>query len=265
MATRDQADGSVDTEIRGQILLIGINRPKKLNGFTPQMLTDLHDAYAMLEDNDELRVGVLHAYGDHTTAGLDLPKIAPLMESGESLFPEGSPIDPFELTSERRKPVVAAVKGICFTIGIELMLACDIVVAADNCRFSQLEVKRNLMPTGGATIRITERAGYGNAMYLMLTAGEVDAQTALRWGLVQEVVPAGEELDRAIDLANQIAEQAPEAVIATRHNALLSMNAGKAAAVAEFVPVQQRLRAMKDGQEAIASFVEKRKPVFTGT
>jgi len=256
-------DGCIRCEVRGNLLMIGIDRPSKLNGFTPKMLRELGDAYAELEEREDIRVGVVHAFGDHTTAGLDLPKIAPLMERGEDLF-AAFKVDPFDLHGWREKPVVAAVKGICFTIGIELMLAADIVVAADNCRFSQLEVKRNLMPTGGATIRITERAGYGNAMYLMLTAGEIDAPTALRWGLVQEVVPAGEELDRAIALAQTIAEQAPAAVRATRRNALLSMVEGQAAAVAEFVPVQQRLRAMEDGKEAIASFIEKRAPRFAG-
>lgn len=264
MSSTPHEDGSVDQEVRGQILLIGINRPKKLNGFTPKMFAELYAAYDELENNPELRVGVVHAVGDHTTAGLDLPKITEYMQKGQPLFEDESRIDPFELQSQRRKPIVAAVKGICFTVGIELMLACDIVVAADNCRFSQLEVKRNLMPTGGATIRITERAGYGNAMYLMLTAGEIDSATALRWGLVQEVVAAGEELDRAIALAEQICEQAPEAVIATRKNALLSLKEGPAAAIAEFVPVQQRLTAMEDSKEAVASFIEKRKPVFSG-
>lgn len=256
-------EGGISLEQRGELLLIGLDRPHKMNGFTPTMLRALAAAYSELERRDDIRVGVLHAAGPHTTAGLDLPKIAPLMERGEALMPPGE-IDPFDFARQRSKPVVAAVKGICYTIGIELMLAADIVVAAEDCRFSQLEVKRNLMPTGGATIRITERAGYGNAMYLMLTGMEFGAADALRMGLVQEVVKAGEELARAVALAQLIAAQAPAAVHATRRNALLALEQGPRAAVAEFASVQQRLLAMEDGREAVASFVEKRPPRFTG-
>jgi len=256
-------EGGISLEQRGAVLLIGLDRPRKLNGFTPTMLRELAAAYSELERREDIRVGVLHAAGPHTTAGLDLPKIAPLMERGEALMPPGE-IDPFDFARQRSKPIVAAVKGICYTIGIELMLAADIVVAAEDCRFAQLEVKRNLMPTGGATIRITERAGYGNAMYLMLTGMEIGAADALRMGLVQEVVKAGEELARAVALAQLISAQAPAAVRATRRNALLALEQGPRAAVAEFESVQQRLLAMEDGREAVASFVEKRPPRFTG-
>jgi len=156
------AEGTITTVRRGALLLVGINRPAKRNGFTPRMFRELAQAYTLLDDDPNLRVGVLHAYGAHFTAGLDLPTIAPFMQRGERLVPAGL-VEPLNLgspgTRRRTKPLVAAVQGITYTLGIELMLAADIVLAADDCRFSQLEVKRGIMATGGATLRMAERAG----------------------------------------------------------------------------------------------------------
>ena len=132
-------DGQITTETRGHIYLIGIDRPEKYNGFTPKMFTELADAYAELENNDQLWVGLLHAHGKHFTAGLDLPRFSEAMKAGEPVLPTNG-IDPFSLAAPfRTKPVVTAVKGICFTAGIELMLATEIIVAAASTRFSQLE------------------------------------------------------------------------------------------------------------------------------
>ena len=96
---------------------------------------------------------------------------------------------------------MCAVQGICFTLGIELMLAADIVVAADDCRFAQIEVKRGIMPAGGATVRMVERAGWGNAQRYLLTGDEFGSAEALRLGFVQEVVPAGRQKARALEIA----------------------------------------------------------------
>ena len=164
----------------------------------------------------------------------------------------------------RTKPMVAAVKGICFTVGIELMLGADIVVAADSSRFAQMEVQRCIMPTGGATLRMPERAGVGNAMLHLLTGDAFDAAEALRCHFVQKVVPAGQELDEAFHIAERIAAQAPQAVVATRLNVLKAIELGQAAAVADFIPVQQRLTNSEDAAEGVRSFVEKRPARFTG-
>lgn len=262
------AEGTIRTERRGALLLVGIDRPAKRNGFTPRMFRELAQAYTLLDDDPSLRVGVLFAHGDHFTAGLDLPAIAPFMQKGEKLWPPGL-VEPLDLGSpgyrRRTKPMVVAVQGITFTLGIELMLAADVVVAADDCRFSQLEVKRGIMATGGATLRMAERAGLGNAMLHLLTGDEFGPAEALRLHFVQRVVPAGQQLDEALRIAEAIAAQAPQAVIATRLNALKAVEHGPLEAMAEFVPVQQRLARSEDAAEGLRSFVEKRAARFTGS
>jgi enoyl-CoA hydratase len=259
--------GCIDTQVIGNVLLIGINRPAKRNGWTPEMFRQLGEACTRLDDDPELRVGVLHAMGDHFTAGLDMPSVQAHLERGEKLIPEGM-VEPhdFGKPGYRRctKPVVAAVKGICFTVGIELMLGADIVIAADDCRFSQKEVQRGLMPGGGATLRMSERAGLGNAMLYLLTGDEFDAATAYRLNFVQKVLPASQVLDEAIAIAQRIAEQAPLAVTATRLNAIKAVEEGPAAAVADFKAISQKIFASEDWAEGVKSFVEKRAAKFTG-
>jgi enoyl-CoA hydratase/carnithine racemase len=261
------AEGRILTERRGEILLIGIDRPAKYNGFTPAMFSQLAEAYTLVEDDPQLRVGLLHAHGKHFTAGLDLPSMAPLMRRGEKAFAFGL-VEPLDLGTpgyrRRTKPLVAAVKGITYTLGIELMLAADVVVAADDCRFSQLEVKRGIMATGGATLRMAQRAGVGNAMLHLLTGDEFGSQEALRLNFVQKVVPAGQELEEALRIAQQIADQAPLAVAATRRSVLQAVEEGPARAVGDFLAVQQRLSNTEDAAEGVRSFVEKRAARFQG-
>ena len=260
-------EGSIDLEVQDGVLLIGINRPNKRNGFTPKMYRELGEAYTRLDDDPSLRVGVLHAMGDHFTAGLDLPTIAPLMQRGEKAVPLGL-VDPLNLGMEgyrcRTKPMVVAVQGITYTLGIELMLAADIVVAADNCRFSQLEVKRGIMATGGATLRMAERAGMGNALLHLLSGDEFNSAEALRLNFVQRVVPVGEQINEAIKIAKAIAAQAPLAVVATRQNVLKAVEQGPLVAMHDFIAVQKTLSNSEDAKEGVQSFIEKRNARFTG-
>ena len=261
------AEGGISCTVQGALLLIGIARPAKRNGFTPKMLRELGQAYTRLDDDPALRVGVLHALGAHFTAGLDLPSMAPLMRLGEQAVPMGL-VDPLDLGMpgyrRRTKPMVVAVKGITYTLGIELMLAADIVVAADDCRFSQLEVKRGIIATGGATLRMAERAGLGNAMLHLLTGDEFGSAEALRLNFVQKVVPAGQELGLALQIAQTIAEQAPLAVVATRQNVLKAREHGPLVAMHDFTEAQRRLSSSADAAEGVASFVDKRPARFTG-
>lgn len=157
-----------------------------------------------------------------------------------------------------------AVQGVCYTIGIEMMLGCDIVVAADDARFCQLEPKRGLAVFGGANIRYVERAGWRNAMYHLLRADEFSAERALQLGFVQEVVPVGAQVFRAAELAAEIAANVPIAIQAIKASALEYLHNGEAAAVAMIPEIRPRTANSADAAEGLSSFIERRDPVFQG-
>ena len=259
----ENLDGVITTEVRGHVFLMGIDRTAKLNGMTPVMFDELNAAYNELENNPELWVGVLFAHGKHTTAGIDLPKFVKAMQEGRNPFVMDG-VDAFGLRNKCSKPLVCAVQGITFTAGVELMLACDIVVAASDCRFSQLEPKRGIMAVAGATIRFVQRCGWGNAMYHLLRSDEFDAREAYRIGLVQEVVEPGRQVERAIEIAEEIAKLAPLAVQATKASSRTYVEQGEAATIAAFADAQKRLATSQDAAEGVASFKERREARFTG-
>lgn len=256
-------EGRITTETRGHIFLIGLDRVAKYNGLTPKMFEELCAAYSEFHTNDALRVGVLFAHGPHFTAGLDLPKFREEMKDGKIRGTSGG-MDLYHLREKCAKPFISAVQGITYTAGIEMALAGDIIIAAEDCRFSQLEPKRGIMATGGATFRFVERCGWGNAMYHLLRSDEFDAAEAYRVGLVQEVVEVGTQLDRAIEIAEEIAKCAPLAVQATKASAQLYLEKGEAACIAEFRSVQAKLNQTEDAREGLESFKERREAVFTG-
>lgn len=258
-------EGEISTEVRGHLYLIGLNRPDKYNGYTPKMARQLAEAMTRLDMDSDLRVGVLFAHGKHFTAGLDMPKWVESMTKGAGEETTADElVDVTGLGRACRKPIVTAVKGITYTIGIELAIAGDIVIAADNARFSQLEPKRGIHATAGATIRFVQRCGWGNAMYHLLTSDEFDATEAHRIGLVQEVVRPGDELDRAIEIAEQIAKCAPLAVQETKASSRRFIVNGFDAAVSEMDKTQAMLAATEDAQEGVKSFVERRAAIFKG-
>jgi enoyl-CoA hydratase len=256
--------GSVTTEKRGHVLLVGLDRAKKRNAFDLAMYHALARAYADYDKDPELRAAVLFAHGEHFTAGLDLVAFAPVFASGVWSVPEGA-LDPVALTGPRvSKPIVAAVQGTCLTIGIELLLATDIRVASRTARFGQIEIKRGIYPVGGATMRLPREVGWGNAMRWLLTADELPAEEAHRIGFVQELTDPGKELERALAIAETIADQAPLGVRATLTSARLAQDEGDEVAAKRLLPDLQPILASEDMKEGLQSFIERRKARFTG-
>jgi enoyl-CoA hydratase len=254
----------ITIETRGHVRLIGLDRVAKRNAFDVAMLHGLARALTDADDDAGVRASVLFAHGDHFTAGLDLGQVAPLIVDGKSLFPANT-VEPWDLHGRRRvKPLVLAVQGRCLTLGIELVLAADITVAADDVRFAQIEIKRGIFPFGGATIRFLQRAGWGDAMRWLLTGDEFGAEEARRIGLVQEVAPRGEELLRAVAIAETIARQAPLGVLATLRSARTAAEQGYDAAVAGLRPEIEALMKTDDAREGLMSFLERREGRFTG-
>ncbi len=157
-----------------------------------------------------------------------------------------------------------AVQGVCLTIGIELLLATDIRVAASNARLAQIEIKRGIFPAGGATARLMQEIGWGNAMRYLLTGDEITAAEALRLGLVQEVVEPGRELARAVEIAQTVAAQAPLGVQATLASARLARTQGEVAAIRRLRADLAPLMSSEDVAEGLQSFIERRPAKFKG-
>lgn len=256
------SEPQVTRERVGRVLKITIDNPSKKNAFIPEMMEQLSDALTLLDYEDDLWVGVLCAAGDHFTAGLDMPKF---FGPGATAKPiKDGNVDPFGLIRQGRKPLVTAVQGICFTIGIEIALAGDIIVAAEDSRFCQMEAKRGIAPLGGAHFRYITRAGWGNAMYHLLTCDEFDAAEAHRIGLVQEVVPVGTQIDRAMAIAAMIAANAPLGILATKDAGRQFITEGEQAAIAAIPGIRAKVMASADAAEGIRSFIERRPAVFRG-
>jgi len=252
----------VHSEVVDRVLKITIDNAAKKNAFVPEMMEQLSDALTELDRNDQLWAGVLCAAGDHFTAGLDMPRFfGPTAEKRERR-PDN--VDPFGLGKRCSKPLVTAVQGITFTIGIEMMLAGDIVVAADSSRFCQMEAKRGIAPLGGAHLRYVSRAGWGNAMYHLMLCDEFGAEEAFRIGFVQEVVPHGTQIERAMEIAGLIAKNAPLGVQVTKAAAYEFIASGEQAAI-DFLPeLRARVMDTDDAREGIQSFVERREARFSG-
>jgi len=256
--------GRIQLDRRNHVLAIGLDRPAKRNAFDVPLWTELCFAYAELDRDPDLRVGVLHALGDHFTGGLDLAQWAPVFASGKFAIPDYG-LDPLGLVGKRvGKPIVAAVQGTCYTIGIELLLATDIRIASTTARFGQIEIKRGIYPVGGATIRFPREVGWANAMRWLLTGDDFDAPEALRIGFVQEVVAQNDQFTRALALAEVIAAQAPLGVYATLASSRAALAATEAAAAARLLPDLQPLLGSEDMQEGMRSFLERRAGSFRG-
>ncbi|MEZ4230920.1 MAG: crotonase/enoyl-CoA hydratase family protein [Polyangiaceae bacterium] len=254
----------VTREIRGSVLALGLNRADKLNAFDLRALRELAEAITEFEADSNLRCAVLFGHGKSFTSGLDLAEVGPAVQSGQALFPEGL-VDPLGLHGRRRtKPLVMAVRGWCLTIGIELLLAADIRVAAKDTRFGQIEINRGIFPFGGATLRLPQVAGWGNAMRWLLTGDEFDAEEALRIGLVQQITDTGQELEVALEIASTVARRAPLGVQATLESAWHQEAEGFDAARGALLSQARKLMQSEDAAEGLRSFVERREAAFKG-
>jgi enoyl-CoA hydratase/carnithine racemase len=255
---------TVTTEVRGNVLLIGLNRPDKKNALTGEMFSALADAYKRYDSDDDLRCAVLYGEGGVFCAGADMTQLKELVESGALVYNEGE-YDPFGMEGSRlSKPLITAVHGMCFAGGLELALAGEFIVAAEGTLFGQPEVLRGVFAFGGGAARWAERVGYANAQRYLLTGNHLDSTEAHRIGLVQEVVPAAELFDRAIGLANEIAAAAPMGV---HHSLAVSRIAAAEGTTAAFKAVPQlrsEVVGSSDAAEGVASFLERRAGVYTG-
>jgi enoyl-CoA hydratase/carnithine racemase len=263
-SSNEQADARITTERRDHLFLIGFDRPDKMNAFDRQMLRELAEAYTAYEEDDQLWCAVVFPHGEHSTTGLDLADVGPAVAQGEELFPAGM-VDPFGIREPRRtKPVVMAARGWCLTIGLELMLASDIRLAAPGTKFAQIEIKRGIFPFGGGTLRLPQVAGWGDAMRYLLTGDEFEAEEARRMGVVQEVVDDDALIERAIELGQRVASQAPLGVQATLETARTAVEQGHQKAADSLLGKAREIMQTEDAMEGLQSFMERRDADFKG-
>lgn len=256
----------ITLETRGHVLLIGFNRPEKYNGFSFDMFMQLAEAYGKLDADPELRCGLVFAHGRHFTAGVDLPNWGDRFSSGAWPTYKDHERDPLGLVPEKRvnKPLVFAIQGICFTVGIELALSGDIRICSTDARFGQIEVKRAIYACGGATVRMVQEFGWANAQRYLLTGDEFNAEEALRIGMVQEVVAPEKLFERGLEMAERVARQAPLAVAASLRSSRLSLELDIQRAIERLMPDLAVIMKSEDVREGVQSFVERREANYKG-
>ena len=259
----DHDNGRINRKLIQNIFFIDIDRPNKMNGFTPFMFNEIAKAFTEYENENNALCAIVYTSGNHFCAGMDLNQMSPMLKKGDhSYIKNKNYIDPLGLNKPiRSKPVISVVKGNTFTYGLELMLSSDIALAEDNTKFAMLEVKRGLLMTGGATLRFVQRAGWSNAMKYLLSGLVFDSKEAYRMNLVQELVNKRNLFSRAIEIANTICNASPKAIKEVIKNSRIAQESHKKA-IDDFNSVQNKLIKSKDFKEGLKSFMEKREPNF---
>jgi enoyl-CoA hydratase/carnithine racemase len=257
---------SIDYEIDGRIARITINRPEAMNAIDSAHNQALEDAWRRLNEDPEVRIGVLTGAGNRAfCAGADLKELIPAhhraVRSGSR-----APWSLGGLTFEPHfgKPLIAAVNGHALAGGMELALACDIRLCTPNATFGLAETKWALIPGAGGTQRLPRTVPLGWAMEMILSGDPIDAQTALSIGLVNRVLPQDQLCDAAMKLAHTIARRAPLAVAAARRAILEGLTLGLAAGLSHERDIFFDIMKTDDALEGARAFAEKREPRFQG-
>jgi len=246
---------SIRYSVADHIATITIDRPERRNALDLDALDALADAWARADADDEVRAVILTGAGDVAfSAGADIKHFTDDWSRVEPVHPAFYP----ELSL--RKPLLAAVNGVCLAGGTELLLACDIRVAAEHATFGLPEPQRGLFPAGGSAVRAPRRLGWANAMELLLTGAPIDAARAMQIGLVNRVVPRGEVVPTTRVIAARIAANPPFAVRIIKECALRSDGVPLIEALEQVRAYSLRHAEAPEAQEAVRAFREGRDP-----
>jgi len=258
-------DAKVTIERRGQIVLIGINRPQMYNRIDPEAFYGLAKSYHDFDNDTTLRAAVLFGHGEHFSRGNDVHAFSALAKSGKSLTLGEGQIDPLGRKQKLSKPLVAVAHGDTWNMGHELHLVADIRVASADVRYAQTENAYGRVP-GVGPVRLCREAGWANAMRYLLTGDHWDAETAFRMGIVQEITSDKDAaLKVGIGIANRIAACGPIGIKATLAAAHLAINdAADAVAYAKLETEYVKLFGSEDFVEGRNAEAESRLPIFHG-
>ncbi len=249
----------------GRVAIVTIDNPP-MNALSAALLEELEAELDRLDGDPSVGAIVLRGGGERAfVAGADINEFPALRESPPS---EGGSARGIQKLAARmdagRTPVVAAIHGYCLGGGLELAMACDIRIAAEDAQLGQPEIKLGLIPGGGGTQRLPRLVGHGRALYLNLTGDPISGTQAYEWGLVEKVVPREGLLDAALEIARTLSERSPFAMGVIKQLAAetrdLPLSEGMRHEAKGFI----RCIGSADGAEGVMAFLEKRKPEFTG-
>ena len=257
--TFDPGTPNIEVEVDGAVAVVTIARPEKLNSVTPEMSAALERVAAWANDADDIRVVVLTGKGERAfCAGSDIRTL----DTYATPWDFRNRRDYCDALRDLRKPVIAAVNGYAFGGGLETALTCDIRIASATASFAAPEIKLGWIGGGGMSALLANSIGASNAALMLMTGDPVDADRALAWGLVSEVVEPARLLPRARELAAVIASRPPIAAETAKANLTAAFNLPLAQAVAYERELQGITFATDDAAEGRAAFAEKRPGVF---
>lgn len=259
-------------EAEGPVLVVTINRPEKKNAANSEVLCRLYDAWVRLDTDDDIRVAILTGKGDTFCAGMDLAEIGRLRQgiidnewierfTKEPQIALGGWLKTYRPT----KPVILAAEGFARAGGTEILQGTDIRVAGESAVFGVTEVQRGLFPMAGSAVRLRRQVSYAVAAEMLLAGEDITAQRAYDLGLINHVVPDGQALAKAKEIAQRIARNGPLAV----QGILATLRATEAMPEEQAFEIEmehgKRVMSSNDAAEGPRAFLEKRDPEFTGT
>lgn len=252
------------TETKDGITTITINRPSKLNALNRETIQELHDAFAEAENSPKTKVIIITGSGEKAfVAGADISEFADYsVEEGADLAAKGQELL-FDFVANFSKPVIAAVNGFALGGGLELAMAAHFRIASDNAKMGLPEVSLGVIPGYGGTQRLPQLVGKGRAMEMIMTAGMIDANQALQYGLVNHVTTSGELLELAEKIADKIMKNSSVAIAAAIKAVNANYEDGKNGFLVEIEEFGISF-GTEDFKEGTQAFLEKRKAEFPG-
>jgi len=257
----------VKVEQDGAVALVTLDHPP-VNALSAGLLEELEEEYDRLDRSDEARALVFRGAGEKAfVAGADITEFPALREAAAEAAESGSARGIQKLAARMdagRTPVVAQIHGYCLGGGLELAMACDVRVAAEDAQLGQPEIKLGLIPGGGGTQRLPRLVGHGRALLLNLTGDPISGTQSYEWGLVERVVPRAKLEATALELARTLAQRSPHAMGVVKELAATTRDLPLEEGLRREAQAFMRCLGSEDGAEGVSAFLEKRQPQFTG-